>query len=75
MPLWQIQSVASGLQLMPLATREIACQNPDVKKVLLATRDLILRPDHHQEPNTPAAWHYFDILMEIRSEYEDTLIP
>ena len=43
-------------------------QNPEVKKVLLATGDLILKPDHHQESNAPAAWHYFDILMQIRSE-------
>lgn len=42
-------------------------QNPEVKKVLLATGDLILKPDHHQEPNPPAAWRYFEIWMKIRS--------
>jgi predicted NAD-dependent protein-ADP-ribosyltransferase YbiA (DUF1768 family) len=55
-------------RLIVEATREKARQNPDVKKVLLATGDLILKPDHHQETNAPAAWHYFDILMQIRAE-------
>jgi len=45
-------------------------QNPEVKKVLLATGDLILKPDHHQEPNAPAAWRYFEILTQIRSELQ-----
>lgn len=45
-------------------------QNPEVKTVLLATGDLILKPDHHQEPNAPAAWRYFEIWMKIRSELQ-----
>jgi predicted NAD-dependent protein-ADP-ribosyltransferase YbiA (DUF1768 family) len=45
-------------------------QNPQVKKVLLLTGDLILKPDHHQEPNAPAAWRYFEIWMKIRKEIE-----
>jgi hypothetical protein len=55
-------------QLILAATREKVRQNPEVKKVLLATGDLILKPDHHQEPNPPAAWRYYEILMGIRSE-------
>jgi hypothetical protein len=43
-------------------------QNPQVKNVLLATGDLILKPDHHQEPNAPAAWRYFEIWMKIRGK-------
>ncbi len=43
-------------------------QNPAVKAALVSTGDLILKPDHHQEPNAPAAWHYFDILTDIRSQ-------
>jgi hypothetical protein len=46
-------------------------QNPAVKKVLLATGDLILKPDHHQEPNAPAAWRYFEIWMRIRQEIQN----
>ncbi len=55
-------------RLMVEATHEKVRQNPEVKKVLLATGDLILKPDHHQESNAPAAWHYFDILTQIRTE-------
>jgi predicted NAD-dependent protein-ADP-ribosyltransferase YbiA (DUF1768 family) len=52
------------------ATREKVRQNPAVQKVLLATGDLTLKPDHHQEPDAPAAWHYFDILTQIRTELQ-----
>jgi hypothetical protein len=38
--------------------------------VLLATGDLILKPDHHQEADPPAAWRYFEILTHIRSELQ-----
>jgi predicted NAD-dependent protein-ADP-ribosyltransferase YbiA (DUF1768 family) len=54
--------------LIVAATREKVRQNPDVKRVLLATGDLILKPDHHQEPDAPAAWRYFEILTKIRDE-------
>jgi predicted NAD-dependent protein-ADP-ribosyltransferase YbiA (DUF1768 family) len=54
--------------LIVAATREKVAQNPDVRKVLLATGDLILKPDHHQEPNAPASWRYFEILSKIRAE-------
>lgn len=56
-------------QLVVAATREKVRQNPEVKKVLLATGDLVLKPDHHQEPNPPPAWRYYDILTEIRESY------
>jgi hypothetical protein len=45
-------------------------QNPEVEKVLLSTGDLVLKPDHYQETNAPAAWHYFVILSEIRSRLQ-----
>ena len=57
-------------QLIVAATWEKVKQNPEVKRVLLSTGDLILRPDHHQEPNAPAAWKYYEILMQIRSELQ-----
>jgi hypothetical protein len=57
-------------QLIVAAAREKVRQNPDVKKVLLATGNLVLKPDHHQESNAPAAWRYFDILTEIRTELQ-----
>ena len=55
-------------RLIVAATWEKVRQNPEVRRVLLATGDLVLRPDHHQEPDAPAAWRYFEILTAIRSE-------
>ncbi len=57
-------------KLIVAATREKVRQNPDVQKVLLATGNLVLKPDHHHEPNAVAAWHYYDILMDIRTELQ-----
>jgi predicted NAD-dependent protein-ADP-ribosyltransferase YbiA (DUF1768 family) len=54
-------------RLVVEATWEKVKQNPEVRKVLLSTGDLILKPDHHQEPNAPAAWKYYEILMQIRT--------
>lgn len=56
--------------LIAAATSEKVRQNPEVKKALLATGNLILKPDHHQEPNAPAAWRYYEILTDIRSELQ-----
>ena len=58
-------------QIIVEATHEKVRQNPEVKEVLLATGNLTLKPDHHQEPNAPPAWHYYNILMQIRSELQD----
>ena len=55
-------------RLIFAAMRAKVNQNPEVKEVLLSTGDLILKPDHHQEPNAPAAWRYFEIWMKIRGE-------
>src|SRR5215831_13569221 len=57
-------------QLIVAATWEKVLQNSEVKRVLLATGDLVLKPDHRQEPDAPAAWRYFDILMSIRSQLQ-----
>jgi predicted NAD-dependent protein-ADP-ribosyltransferase YbiA (DUF1768 family) len=56
--------------LIKEATREKVRQNPEVKKVLLSTGDLVLRADHHQGKTPPAAWRYYDILTEIRHELQ-----
>jgi predicted NAD-dependent protein-ADP-ribosyltransferase YbiA (DUF1768 family) len=50
-------------------------QNPEVKCVLLATGTLVLKPDHRQEPDAPAAWHYCEILMNIRAELRQPASP
>lgn len=57
-------------QLIVEATREKVRQNPKVRQVLLATGNLVLKPDHHQEPGAPAAWRYYEILTQIRTELQ-----
>jgi predicted NAD-dependent protein-ADP-ribosyltransferase YbiA (DUF1768 family) len=55
-------------RLIVEATREKVRQNPEVQRVLLATGDLVLKPDHHQPPDSAAAWRYYEILTQIRDE-------
>ena len=50
------------------AMREKVRQNADVRKVLIATGDLVLKPDHHEEPGAPPEWRYCEILTAIRAE-------
>ena len=57
-------------RLIVEATHEKVRQNPEVKRVLLATGDLILKPDHYEEPGAVAAWRYYEILMQIRTELQ-----
>jgi len=57
-------------RLIVEATHEKVRQNPEVKRVLLATGNLVLKPDHHQEPDAPAAWRYYEILTQIRTELQ-----
>ena len=57
-------------RLIVAATREKVRQNPEVRKVLLATGDLVLRPDHRQEPDAPPEWRYFEILTRIRDDLQ-----
>jgi len=54
-------------RLIVEATREKVRQNPQVQKVLLATGHLVLKPDHHQDRDAPAAWRYCEILMALRA--------
>jgi predicted NAD-dependent protein-ADP-ribosyltransferase YbiA (DUF1768 family) len=55
-------------RLIVAAMRAKMEQNSRVREILVATGDLILRPDHIEEPNAPEEWLYFKIWMEIRSE-------
>jgi hypothetical protein len=64
------KSPGEHYRLIVAATRAKVQQNPEVKKVLLATGELILKPDHHQGPNPPAAWRYYYILTQIRGELQ-----
>jgi hypothetical protein len=53
------------------ATREKVRQNPKVLRVLLATGNLVLKPDHRHDFDTPPAWRYYDILTDIRRELQN----
>ena len=55
-------------RLIVAAMRAKLEQNPEVKRILLATGDLILKPDHIQETNAPTEWKYNEIWMQLRSE-------
>jgi len=68
---YRAKSPGRHYRLIVAATWAKVNQNADVKKVLLSTGNLILRPDHHQEPNAPAAWRYFEIWMKIRNELQN----
>jgi len=57
-------------RLIVEATRAKVEQNPEVRRVLLATGTLVLKPDHRQEADAVAAWRYYDILMLIRTELQ-----
>jgi predicted NAD-dependent protein-ADP-ribosyltransferase YbiA (DUF1768 family) len=55
-------------RLIVEAMHEKVLQNPEVKRILFSTGDLILKPDHHQDPDSPPEWRYYEILMMIRKE-------
>ena len=57
-------------RLIVAATRQKVRQNPEVKRVLLATGELKLLPDHHQEEGAPPEWRYFEVLTHIRDELQ-----
>jgi predicted NAD-dependent protein-ADP-ribosyltransferase YbiA (DUF1768 family) len=65
---YKSQTAGEHYKLILEATRQKVLQNPDVKNVLLSTGDLILKPDHHQDPGSPPEWKYYEIMMMIRKE-------
>lgn len=65
---YRSQKPGEHYRLIVEATRAKVAQNPEVKKVLLATGDLTLKPDHYGEKNAPPEWRYYEILMIIRRE-------
>jgi predicted NAD-dependent protein-ADP-ribosyltransferase YbiA (DUF1768 family) len=67
---YRSQEPGEHYRLLMEATRAKVEQNAEVKRVLLATGDLILRSDHHEEPNAPPEWHYYQLLTQIRSELQ-----
>jgi predicted NAD-dependent protein-ADP-ribosyltransferase YbiA (DUF1768 family) len=57
-------------RLIVAAMRAKLEQNPEVKRILLATGDLTLKPDHHGEENPPPEWKYYEIWMQLRQELD-----
>jgi predicted NAD-dependent protein-ADP-ribosyltransferase YbiA (DUF1768 family) len=55
-------------RLILQAMRAKLDQNPIVRQTLLSTGDLVLLPDHVEDPDPPAEWLYFRIWMEIRAD-------
>jgi predicted NAD-dependent protein-ADP-ribosyltransferase YbiA (DUF1768 family) len=55
-------------RLIVAAMRAKLAQNPRVRAILMATGDLVLRPDHFAEADAPAEWRYCEIWMAIRGE-------
>ncbi len=58
-------------QIMLRASRAKLESNQHIKDVLLSTKTLKLLPDHVQQPDAPPAYHYYDIYMKLRAEYQD----
>jgi predicted NAD-dependent protein-ADP-ribosyltransferase YbiA (DUF1768 family) len=59
-------------QLIEAAMRAKLEQNAEVKRILLATGDLILRPDHYGEDDPPPEWRYHEMWMQFRAQLSDT---
>ena len=41
-------------------------QNPDVRDILMSTKNLKLRPDHGVSAQSPREWHFYLLWMDIR---------
>lgn len=67
---YRSQTHGRHYELIVDAMREKLRQNPEVQKVLLSTGNLTLLPDHHQSPDDPDEWRYYQIWMQLRSELQ-----
>lgn len=56
--------------LIVRAMRAKLAENSEVRRILLATENLILKPDHHQEVDAPDEWKYNEIWMQLRTELQ-----
>jgi predicted NAD-dependent protein-ADP-ribosyltransferase YbiA (DUF1768 family) len=67
---YRVTSPGEHYRLIEAAMRAKLEQNPEVRKILLLTGNLILRPDHHPEAEAPPEWGYYQIWMQIRGELQ-----
>ena len=65
------QNKGEHYRLIVSVIREKVRQNPEVRKLLLSTGDLVLKPDNYDSLRGLPAWRYFDIYMEIRKQLRD----
>ena len=56
------------LMLITRAMRNKVLQNPKIKKLLIQTKGLVLKPDHHMSSKVPDSFKYHEILMKIRDQ-------
>lgn len=64
---YRVPEKGEHYQLIRRAMQAKLDQNPEVKRLLKATGNLILKPDHDQGADVPPAWKYYEIWMEIRA--------
>ena len=67
---YRSQTKGEHYRLIVAAMQAKLEQNPRVREVLLATGDLVLRPDHIAEPDAPPEWRYNEIWMQIRRDLQ-----
>ncbi|MCK6599932.1 MAG: NADAR family protein, partial [Bdellovibrionaceae bacterium] len=65
------KDIEKHYNIIEMATRAKIDQNPEVKKVLLQTGNLTLRPDHHEDKDGTKAWRYYEIYMKLREELKN----
>jgi hypothetical protein len=64
--LYWTQEKGAHYQLIVEAMRAKLEQNDSVRRALLSTTGLRLRPDHHQPNDAPPSWKYYEIWEELR---------
>ncbi len=62
------QDIDRHYTIIESAMRAKVEQNPKVKEVLMATGDLILKPDHFEDKDGTKSWQYYAIYMKLRDE-------
>lgn len=63
--------IETHYKIIEAATRAKIDQNPEVKKILLSTGDLKLKPDHLEDKDGTKSWKYYEIYMKLRSELKN----
>lgn len=62
------QGSAKHYQIIKEAIIQKVKQNPEIYKLLMKTKGLVLKPDHNIGKNRPKSYFYHKILMDIRDK-------